>query len=468
MDYPKNTELLKQIDKTIENVLHISQGVNKRNEIKRLIWEILQKYQYTITDLLKIEPVDQYIKQERYDYHDLKRILLFLRYPDSGKKAQLDKYNIYLPELKGSPNEKIYQFNPPFKPDHIYIEQAVAENPLVKRVLKKYSDIEATVIDKMKNIKSSIKHDIQIMGKRDLFLVEEKYDIFKPCPCTQNVVCCNYYILNIGFGCLYDCSYCYLQHYTNFAGIILPVNIDHILQGLSGFLEKQKKSIRVGTGEFTDSLIFDDLIPYSDYLISFFHKQPHILELKTKTTNINNIIKHKGKENIVISWSLNTPYWIEKSEFYAPSLKDRLDAARQVINQGYKVGFHFDPIIYYKNWEKDYKETVEMMIEYCQDNIAWISLGVLRFHRTLKPVIEQRFPQTELLSGELFIDPVDGKMRYSEDIRIEIFTKMNKWIQKLNKNAVIYLCMEPEGVWQKVFNIRDNKYQIKKGISYLT
>jgi len=443
---------LKEIDDIIANQLKIIRGLNKRKEIRRLVFELFKKYNYNKIGFLNIPEIQKYIHKKQFNYSYLKSILLKLRYPDSHGTGNLDDKRVYLPDLKPLPVKKQYIYRGYFKPRSIYIEESQMKNEMVKAVLERFSNIKPVYIDKLKNVDIPVEEYSDTLGKDKLFLVEENFDIFKKCPCTRNVFGCHYYILNIGFGCVYDCTYCYLQHYANFPGIIMPVNIKQMLEKLKKILGKHKKVLRIGTGEFTDSLILDDIIPYTKYLINFFRNQKHYLELKTKSINIENILSIKPSSNIVISWSLNTPSRIKKEEYYTPSLKERLKAAGQVIRKGYNVGFHFDPIIFYDNWEKEYKETVEEMFEHARGHIQWISLGMLRFNRELKPIIEQRFPEQEILNGELLIDPVDKKMRYPEYLRIEIFRKMVQWIQQYDKQVVIYLCMEPEHVWQKVFN----------------
>jgi len=460
-------KLIHDIKDFVINYLKVKKGVNKQNEIIRLVYEILMKFNISLDELKKRKEVQTYLQLSQFNYHKLKSTLIKLRYPLTGSIQKIDERSVYLPVLKSLCEEKEYKLSLPYKPAHIYVEKAVINNDITNKVLSTYSDVKFEIIDRVKDFVKPRDDFYKTLGKENLFLVEQKYDIFKPCPCTKNVFSCNYYILNIGFGCIFDCSYCYLQHYTNSPGIILPVNIKWILKELSKILDRFKRKIRIGTGEFTDSLMLDNVIPYSVYLIEFFKTQKHILELKTKSINIENILKVKSKENIVISWSLSSDIIAKREELYAPSLKDRLLSARKVVEKGYKVGFHFDPIVYYEGWEKDYKETVEMMFDYVKDNILWISLGTLRFHRSLKPIIEMRYPDNFLLNGELFSDLVDKKMRYPEFLRIDIFKKMVKWIRSFSKDVIIYLCMEPNYIWEKVFSLKNSKPLRKNGINLL-
>ncbi len=438
---------LKNINKIVEDLFLIKKGVNKKNEIARLIFEILKKEDISLKELIQKKELQKYIKNSEYNFKLLKNILIKIRYPYYTP----DEKNIFLPKLE-NPIKREYFFNGTFKPKKIYIENEAKEYALTKNILKKFPDSETIYIEKIKNIKRSWKHFLHSIGKDELFLVKENYDIFKSCPCSSNVISCGYYIFNLGFGCPYDCSYCYLQHYTNFPGIILQVNINEILDKLKNILNTANKHIlRIGTGEFTDSLVFDNITEYSKYIVPFFAHTSHLLELKTKSINIDNLLNLDHNNKTVVSWSLNTPYIIEKEELFTPSLENRLKAAKKVIKAGYKVGFHFDPIIYYDNWEKDYKDTIDMMFDYAKNNILWISLGTLRFHRDLKKIIETRFPDNVMLDGELILDNIDKKMRYPEKLKTYMFDTIMNYIKKQDKKILVYMCMEDKTIWQNIY-----------------
>ncbi len=443
--------MIHEILNIIENKFFVKSGINKKNELVRLIFEILKKYNITIAQFLDLPPIKDYINKKKFRFQDIKNILLELRYPLTSKNNDLKNYRVYLPPPKISDIKKRYFYSGRFKPTSIYIEKEALHYPLTEKILSRFPDIKPQIIDKLKNFKRNWRDYITTIGKDELFIVKENYDILKPCPCTKNVVCCGYYIFNLGFGCPYDCSYCYLQHYTNFPGIIVPVNIDEILAKLEALLKKAKIPMRrIGTGEFTDSLAIDEITEYTKYIIPFFNNTEYILELKTKSTNIENVLRFKPTRNVVVAWSLNPQKIIDSDEYFTPSLKKRLKAAKKIVEAGFKVGFHFDPVIYYDGWEKDYKETIELMYKYTGNNIVWISIGTLRFHRTLKPIIEMRFPESRILDGELLIHPVDKKMRYPDFIRKEVYLKMLKWIREYDKKVNVYLCMEPYFIWHTV------------------
>ena len=176
-----------------------------------------------------------------------------------------------------------------------------------------------------------------------------------------------------------------------------------------------------------------------------------ILELKTKSANIDSLLglDHRGKT--VVSWSLNPPGRIEKEEMRTASLKERIGAARRCQEKGYPLGFHFDPILYYEGWEEDYQETIRQLFgQIDPKKVVWVSLGGFRYPHQLKAIAEERFPKTEIFLGELFPGR-DGKFRYLKEIRVDMYRKMAGWLREADPGLFIYLCMESEEVWEKVF-----------------
>ena len=82
--------------------------------------------------------------------------------------------------------------------------------------------------------------------------------------------------------------------------------------------------------------------------------------------------------------------------------------------------------------------------------ISWLSMGVLRTTPGLKRTMRDRFPRTHLLTGEQVLCP-DGKLRYFQPLRVEMYRKMLRWIRRAAPTVKVYLCMESKEVWQQIF-----------------
>jgi spore photoproduct lyase len=74
----------------------------------------------------------------------------------------------------------------------------------------------------------------------------------------------------------------------------------------------------------------------------------------------------------------------------------------------------------------------------------------LRFPPALKDVVRARFPKSRLMYAEL-VPGMDGKMRYFKPLRADMYAKMLAWIRRHTADTGLYLCMESQEIWQKVF-----------------
>ena len=436
-----------RIQKAIIDRTGLRLGINKINELARLVYEISRRENMSFEDVLECAGISAILNKTGSGYlakfSSLKKFLLERRYPNAFGESD---FSAYFSRLK-TQKDKTRKYKGGFYPERIFIERKAEEYPLARRVRELYSGIKCETIDSLKDFRKNDTPAPFDLKKRDLFIAVEKWDFVKPCPCTKNAVRCGYHVINLGFGCPYDCSYCYLQQYSNFPGIVLDANISDYFPLIDEYLKKYSpKKIRIGTGEFTDSLALDRLTGYSKELVPFFAGKNAILELKTKSANVENLIGLDHGGNTVVSWSLNPQRLVEEEEPGAAPLSERFAAAKQCSGAGYGIGFHFDPIIHYAGWENDYERVVNEMFDAVPDPL-WISLGTLRFHRTLKEVIEARSPDSGYIYGELTLGS-DKKMRYYELLRREIFTKMRSWIKKRNDSSEVYLCMEGPGMWR--------------------
>ena len=420
-------------------------GINKIRELTRLVFEISKRDNISSVNIINS------VQEKSYD--KIKEYLLQKRYPKTYSIAK--KENFYLPDVNLT-NEQANLVSEKFNPKNVYYVKDVMDSSLYNRIKNLYSNANFIEIESLKNFLKNEKFSISKYNNRreNLFLVNEKYDFFKPCPCTRNVKCCNYSILNIGYGCLYECSYCFLQGYQNVAGIILPCNLPDFLnrEKIKPIDNKMFFLPRVGSGEFTDSLIFDDITLFSNDIVKFFKENKDIsFEFKTKSTNIDNLLKLGGSENIVISWSVNAEQMIRENEHCTPTLQERLKAAQECVKAGYSVGFHFDPVILYENWEQGYRRTVENIFDFIDGKyIKWVSIGSLRMVASLKKVIETRFLDNKILDEELLLSH-DNKLRYDDTTRVKIYSYLVNLIKKQDSGVVVYLCMENADIWNKVY-----------------
>jgi len=419
-------------------------GINKNREVSRLVYEIAKR------DGILPSQVVLLVNSQKFE--SVKSELLKLRYPQNYGVVKTEEF--YLPKLDISESAEVKICPSMPVPGKIYYEKGLQESQQLTNARHAYPNAIIEEINSLKEFAKNCNHSFEKYNQRakSLFLVTEKYDFFKPCPCTKVALCCGYEILNIGFGCAFECSYCFLQEYQNFPGIILPLNLQDHLPAISKtvFTGSIFGKRRVGSGQFTDLLIFDHISGFSKVITEFFYKTPDTyFEFKTKSANIANLLDCRPSKNVVVSWSLNPQKLIDENEFYTASLQQRLEAAKACAKAGYSVGFHFDPVIKYPNWRIDYKEVIEQIAATVPiESVIWLSVGTLRMTPQLKKAIENRFPQNKILDEELLLG-YDGKLRYNQNVREDVYKNFGSWCAWYLPKTYPYLCMEEKSVWDK-------------------
>jgi spore photoproduct lyase len=332
------------------------------------------------------------------------------------------------------------------------LKRTVVENnaqgyELCKAILRKVRGIP---VEKAEPLTLKEKPGALEAGKDTLRLVAYPGELLKPCPGTQGYICCGYQILNIGANCPMDCSYCVLQAYFNQPHLRVFVNMEERIGEVGLLIDSYPQKIfRIGTGEFTDSLALDPIVGWSKVLIPFIQEHRNaVLEFKTKTTRVEGLLSIHPRDRIIVSWSLNSPGIASGEEHGAPGIRKRLEAARRCQEEGFALGFHFDPLIEHRDWKDSYQRTIDLLDNTVSARrIAWVSLGCLRFMPSLKAIVRKRHPGSCALQGE-FIVGKDGKMRYFKPVRIEMYRFMAERLAEWNRDCGLYLCMESDDVWE--------------------
>jgi spore photoproduct lyase len=329
-----------------------------------------------------------------------------------------------------------------------------ASHPIVRKFLRLHGKktVECGSHRPMDDVIESLRRGGNA-SKDVLILKKFKGRIFQLCPGTPNMICCNYMLMNTGFNCVYDCTYCFLNSYLNSYGIVQFINLDVSFSEIEEII-KEKDVIRIGTGEFTDSLMFDEITGLGTGLIQEASRYRNLfLELKTKSDNIAHLLAIRKKGNSVLAWSLNTDRNVRLYESGTAGLEQRIRAAAVACRAGYLVAFHFDPIILYEGWREEYLDVVDRLFSAIDaERVSWISLGCFRHSPAFKERMAELFPCQGLTLEEMFPGS-DGKYRYLKKVRIEAYAALLGRIRSFSDNVFVYLCMESGSVWKEVFDV---------------
>jgi spore photoproduct lyase len=292
-------------------------------------------------------------------------------------------------------------------------------------------------------------------GKKSIEPITKRGEAMGVCATfNRRYVCCNVHVLRSVHNCPFECSYCFLQNYLTDGATKSVQNINELMDEVKGKISREPDRLfRIGTWELGDSLALEKETGQARKLIQGFASfRNAVLELKTKSDCVEPILDVRHRSRTVISWSLNPDHIIYTEELGTALLGKRLKAMNRVQEAGYLIGLHFDPMILYDGWQRDYENLVnKVFATVSSERVAWISMGSLRFNPEMKKKIENNYPDSRLTCDEMVLGD-DSKVRYVKPLRIGMYRHLNNVLNRyINKDNLVYLCMERWDMWDRVF-----------------
>ncbi|MFP4480753.1 MAG: radical SAM protein [Desulfohalobiaceae bacterium] len=333
--------------------------------------------------------------------------------------------------------------------DRVYLDTLVQDSPLAKRVRAALPAAAWQILDPGQDPAAN-------PGQKSLYLKHYQGRFLRPCPGTSRYRCCGYQILHIGENCPLQCTYCILQSYFQDSLLKVWANQEDLFAELQKTLRQYPgRRFRLGTGEFTDSLALEGITGYTRDLLDFLQEESRVcLELKSKVVDLSWMQAVKRPERVLPAWSMNSPRIQKEHELGSASLEHRLQAAGECAARGFRVCLHFDPLVLYPGWERDYRQSVQMIFDYLKPgDIAYLSLGSLRCMPDLRRQLRSQGHEGYLFNAE-YIQGLDGKLRVVRPQRVRQFKYLADLLKAGGVNRQIYLCMESDQVWQAALGYR--------------
>ena len=325
----------------------------------------------------------------------------------------------------------------------IYIENHIKNHPRTKKILSRFKKNKNVVYcdhyGEIFNIKSQ---NFRIQkNKPALILAKKEGKKIHNIPKNFGIGGKKNYYFSHMLNCIYDCEYCFLQGKHMSAHYLLFVNYeDFFLEIKKKILENSTKKYYFFSGYDCDSLAFDGVTGFIKYFLPIFKQNKNaILELRTKSNQINKLLKHEPIDNCIVAFSF-TPENISKLiEHKVPSVKNRIKAMKQLANIGWKIGLRFDPIIPACNFAKIYDKLFQNIASNIpEESIHSISFGMMRFPKKMFKKMTK-----ENSNKRLFSQPFEnrnGIFSYNKKLENKVENIILKKLKKYMKKAPIYNC----------------------------
>ena len=170
---------------------------------------------------------------------------------------------------------------------------------------------------------------------------------------------------SFGWGCLYDCSYCYMKRHKpkglsvakNTHQILTEINT-HAVFATQDIIKPNQTHSKYITYDISCNEDFALHAKYHDWkeIFNFFKAHDEILgTFATKYVN-KTLLEFNPKEKIRIRFSMMPEKKRALHEPNTSTIEERINAIDKFKDAGYDVHLNFSPIIVYKGWLDDYEQ----------------------------------------------------------------------------------------------------------------
>lgn len=175
---------------------------------------------------------------------------------------------------------------------------------------------------------------------------------------------------SFGYGCLYNCTYCYMKRHLP-EGLTIATNIGDILTAINqhAYFTHVDKPNQTHDKYITyDISCNEDFALHAKYhdwqrIFEFFVDHPVAFgSFATKYVN-EAFLNYNSKQKIRVRFSLMPQIFADELEPNTSKIIDRIKAIDKFIDAGYDVHINFSPVIVTDNWLKYYEQLFQLVDE---------------------------------------------------------------------------------------------------------
>jgi spore photoproduct lyase len=263
----------------------------------------------------------------------------------------------------------------------------------------------------------------------------------------ENIVCQSAWEVHTISGCLFKCSYCFLENFLN-----IMLDLEQWAERLEKLIDDNPWQSLYKYDNWSDVLAFEPEYGVSEVLVPLFAGKPNAYLMHyTKSSNVDHLLGLDHGGHTLMCWSLSAHTQSRVVEIDTAPMEDRIGAAAKCQEAGYPVRFRLSPIIPLKGWREENRRMIRMLLSKVRPEV--ISLQTLS--RFAEYEIVERVFDTELFDGRF----LEGMRSRPEELRgrlygpiphalrAEIYRFCIGEIRAVDPDVPLSLCLESKEMW---------------------
>lgn len=318
----------------------------------------------------------------------------------------------------------------------LYIEHDIAAHPRAQAIAARFPKARLIPIHRYSDVFNQPAQDFRQQKQQPALIIARKHGRrVLPTPADYHIGGRRNYYFSHMMNCVYDCRYCFLQGMYRSGNYVVFANFDDFFNDIRTTSEQDPSSPAwFFSGYDCDSLALNPVTEFTDAALDHFAELPNAyLELRTKSTQIRNLLKREPLPNVIVAYSLSPEAIAATHEHKTPPASKRIQALQDLQQAGWRVGLRFDPILSADNYQSLYKELFEQTFAVLDvDAIHSVSLGPFRLPKPFYKRMIRLYPDSQLLAETLRTK--SSMVSYPDDIEQEMLgfceSELLKYIHK--------------------------------------
>ena len=290
----------------------------------------------------------------------------------------------------------------------VYVESEVRQHPRALQIIKRLKNTPLIEIEHYGEVFNPRAQNFRLQKSNPGLIIARKHkgQVLKT-PKSYGIGGYHNYYFSHMLNCLYDCRYCFLQGMYRSAHQLVFVNYEDFAAEISQIAAQYNpEPVWFFSGYDCDSLANDPLTRFVEYFVPLFAGLDNSwMELRTKSTQIRQLLKLEPCSRVVTAFSFTDQYSHRKLEHGVASIKKRLDAMQTLVEAGWPIGLRLDPIIYHSNYQSEFEQLLQQIFSVIDaTTLHSVSLGAFRLPKNNYKQVHRLFPDEPLFAQNLALD----------------------------------------------------------------
>ena len=217
----------------------------------------------------------------------------------------------------------------------VYVESSIKNHQRTLRILARFKNTPVVEIEHHGEVFNPSAQNFRLQKSNPALILAHKNNRHAlPTPDGYGLGGKHNYYFSHMLNCLYDCRYCFLQGMYKSAHQVIFVNYEDFNEDITQICaQHNSEPVWFFSGYDCDSLAYEPVTQFADYFVPEFSKIDNAwLELRTKSTQVRQLLKHEPCDRIVTAFSFTEQHSHDKLEHGVPSIEKRIDPMKLLVD----------------------------------------------------------------------------------------------------------------------------------------